>query len=115
MGMSKKHTLLALAFVAAVFAALFVLPSYTFFGPVDTFSRLYKTAQCPDSSWSTVAIYQKKAYWFALDTDVIVRVSDSEGNIVHEERQIQNDYWMAPNNNQTYFGYCNKTLFVQNK
>jgi hypothetical protein len=109
---SKKSALLILAPVAAFAAVVFILPSYTFFGPVDTFPRLYKTARCSDPSWSMVAVYQKKAYWFASDTDVIVRVSDGRGKLVHEERQIQNDYWMRRDKDRTYAGYCNKTLFV---
>jgi len=115
MNESRKTILRRLAIVVVLIVAPIIFLFVNFFGPIDTFPRLYKTAQCSDPSWSTVAVYQKKAYWFALDTNVMVRVSDSEGNIVHEEGQIQNDHWMPQNNNQTYSGYCNKTLFVKQK
>jgi len=115
MSESVKTILRRLAVVVVLIVAPIIFLFVNFFGPIDTFPRLYKTARCSDPSWSTVSVYQKKAYWFALDTDVIVRVSDSEGNIVHEEWQCQNDLWMPQTNNQTYSGYCNKALFVKKK
>ncbi len=115
---TDKKLLLILIIIVVLVAAPFIVAFSYFFGPVDTFPRLYKTAQCSDSSWSSVGVYRKKAYWFLMDTDILVKVSDDQGNIVYEEKLFQFDTWggvASTMHGDAPRGFCNKALFVHKK
>ncbi len=80
-------------------------------GPVDTFPRLVKRVECPNSSLS-VAIYRKKHEWFSLDTDIFVRIYNERGNVVHEERLFQLDGWQKPPMvGEAPVGFCNEVMW----
>ncbi len=102
--------------MAAFVVVLLVSIENSFFGPIDTYPRLYKTARCPNSEWASVAVYRKKAYWFFMDTDIWVKVSDSRGNVVHEERLQQFDMWhdvAAYMHGEAPAGFCNKASITK--
>ncbi len=113
-----KKILLTVATVVVLVATPFIIEFSHFFGPIDTFPRLYKTAQCSDDSWKSVLIQRKKAYWFSSDTDILVKVFDSNGTVVHQERLLQVDLWgdvASHISGDTPAGFCNKALFMQGR
>ena len=104
---------MAVGFVVGLFILLcLITPS----GPIDTSPRLYKTAQCSDNSWKSVAVYLKKANRFSSDTDILVKIFDGQGDIVYEEKLQQFDTWedaAGSIRGDAPAGFCNKELFVK--
>ena len=92
----KTKTLIKIILAVLVLAVgvPFVVGFNKHFGPIDTFPRLYKTAQCPDGAHSA-AIYRRKVRWFSLmdSTDILLRVYDGRKTLIFEDRVYQLDVW----------------------
>ena len=82
----------AAMFIVMGLSLLIIFNAY--FGPVDTFPRLYKTLACTGGSHSA-AIYRRKRSWFSPmnDTEVILRVYGAQGNVVRDEVVTSLDLW----------------------
>lgn len=83
--------------IVSVLLIICVAGAITFnrwFGPLDNFPRLYKTATCPDGSY-TAAVYRRKTTWLcpANCIEVIVEVHDGQKSVVQSERVTSIDVW----------------------
>ncbi len=92
--MIQRTTKVVAAAIVLMAGLLFSLVFNAYFGPIDTFPRLYKAVECPGSSHS-VAIYRRKRSWLSPmnDTEVILRVYNKQGAVVRDEVVTSLDLW----------------------
>jgi len=91
---ANQKVLFLTVVVVTIIGIVFTVTFNRLFGPLDISPRLYKTAGCPDGSF-TAAVYRRKTSWLcpAECTEVIVEVHDGQGNVVQSERVTSLDVW----------------------
>ena len=91
---ANRRVLLVIVVIVTIVCALTTVAFNRLFGPLDTSPRLYKTAGCPDGSY-TAAVYRRKTSWLcpAECIEVIVEVHDGQGSVAQSERVTSLDVW----------------------
>jgi hypothetical protein len=91
---ANQKVLFLTVVIVTIIGVVFTVTFNRLFGPLDSSPRLYKTAGCPDGSF-TAAVYRRKTSWLCPGecVEVIIEVHDGQGSVVQSERVTSLDMW----------------------